>query len=55
VDHFGFRLTEGSDLDAAVTEVEAAGGRLIKRGEHAPGVPFAYISDPDGYVIELLP
>ncbi len=55
VDHFGFRLTEASDLDAAVTEVEAAGGRLIKRGEHAPGVPFAYISDPDGYVIELLP
>jgi catechol 2,3-dioxygenase-like lactoylglutathione lyase family enzyme len=55
VDHFGFRLTEVSDLDTAVTQVEAAGGRLIKRGEHAPGVPFAYISDPDGYVIELLP
>ena len=55
VDHFGFRLAEASDLDAAVTEVEAAGGRLIKRGEHASGVPFAYVSDPDGYVIELLP
>ena len=32
-----------------------AGGTLVKRGEHAPGVPFAYIRDPDGYVIELLP
>jgi catechol 2,3-dioxygenase-like lactoylglutathione lyase family enzyme len=55
VNHFGFRLTEMSGLDAAITEVEAAGGTLIRRGEHAPGVPFAYIRDPDGYVIELLP
>ena len=54
VNHFGFRLTEASGLDAAVAEVEAAGGTLIKRGEHAPGTPFAYIKDPDGYVIELL-
>jgi len=55
VNHFGFRLAEKSGLDAAITEVEAAGGTLIKRGEHAPGVAFAYIRDPDGYVIELLP
>ena len=55
VNHFGFRLAEMSDLDAAIMEVKAAGGTLIKRGEHAPGVPFAYIRDPDGYVIELLP
>lgn len=55
VNHFGFRLTKGSDLDAAVAEVEAAGGTLVKRGEHAPGVAFVYIRDPDGYLIELLP
>jgi catechol 2,3-dioxygenase-like lactoylglutathione lyase family enzyme len=55
VNHFGFRLVDVSDIDAAVAEVEAAGGRLIDRGEHAPGVPFAYIRDPDGYVIELSP
>ena len=30
-----------------------AGGRLLRRGEHAPGVAFAYVVDPDGYVIEL--
>jgi catechol 2,3-dioxygenase-like lactoylglutathione lyase family enzyme len=53
VDHFGFRLTKISDLDAAIREVEAAGGTLGKRGEHAPGVPFAYVRDPDGYTIEL--
>jgi catechol 2,3-dioxygenase-like lactoylglutathione lyase family enzyme len=53
VDHIGFRLVDKTDLDAAVREVEAAGGRLIERGEHAPGVPYAYVVDPDGYTIEL--
>jgi catechol 2,3-dioxygenase-like lactoylglutathione lyase family enzyme len=53
VAHFGFRLCEGSDLDAAIVQVEQAGGRLVERGEHAPGIPFAYVADPDGYVIEL--
>lgn len=53
VAHFGFRLATPSDLDAAIGEVERAGGRLLRRGEHAPGVPFAYVADPDGYVIEL--
>ena len=47
--HFGFRLTDPADLDMAVREVEHAGGRLLKRGEFAPGVPFAFMVDPDGY------
>ena len=55
VNHFGFRLAQGTDLDVAIAEVEAAGGALVKRGEHAPGVPFVYVRDPDGYLIELLP
>lgn len=53
VAHFGFRLADSSDLDAAIREIESAGGRLLSRGEHAPGVPYAYVRDPDGYVIEL--
>jgi catechol 2,3-dioxygenase-like lactoylglutathione lyase family enzyme len=51
--HFGFRLANKPDLDAAIQEVEKFGGRLISRGEHAPGVTYAYVADPDGYVIEL--
>jgi catechol 2,3-dioxygenase-like lactoylglutathione lyase family enzyme len=51
--HFGFRLLDRSQLDAAIQEVERAGGRLVSRGEHAPGVPYAYVADPEGYVIEL--
>lgn len=53
ISHFGFKLRRGSDLDAAAREVERGGGRVVSRGEHAPGVPFVYVSDPDGYVIEL--
>jgi catechol 2,3-dioxygenase-like lactoylglutathione lyase family enzyme len=53
VAHFGFRLANSTDLDTAIAAIEAAGGKLIRRDEHAPGVSFAYVADPDGYVIEL--
>ena len=53
VDHFGFRLQDRNDIDAAVAAVVAAGGRLVDRGEHEPGVGFAYVEDVDGYLIEL--
>jgi catechol 2,3-dioxygenase-like lactoylglutathione lyase family enzyme len=53
VQHFGFRLRDGESLDDAIADVEATGGRLVHRGEHAPGIHFAYVEDPDGYVIEL--
>lgn len=51
--HFGFRLTRPEDIDAAVAAVEQAGGRLRSRGEFAPGLPYAFVSDPDGYEIEI--
>ena len=53
IDHVGFRRADDQDLDDAIRQVEAAGGRLVQRGEHAPGVEFAYVADPDGYLIEL--
>ncbi len=53
VEHFGFRLKPGVDLDDAIRQIEAAGGALVRRGEHAPGAPYAYVTDPDGYEIEL--
>ncbi len=51
--HFGFQTKNRSDLESAISEVVAAGGALKKRGEFTPGMPFAYVSDPDGYEIEL--
>jgi catechol 2,3-dioxygenase-like lactoylglutathione lyase family enzyme len=53
VDHIGFRLLDKSRLDDAVAAVIDAGGRVIERGQHSPDHPFAYVADPDGYVIEL--
>ena len=53
IDHFGFRLSDRAKLDEAIEEVERAGGALVERGEHAPGAPYAYVRDPDGYLIEL--
>jgi catechol 2,3-dioxygenase-like lactoylglutathione lyase family enzyme len=53
IDHFGFRLRDKANLDEAIAEVERAGGTLVERGERAPGAPFAYVRDPDGYLIEL--
>lgn len=53
ITHFGFRLVRASDIDAAVKEVERAGGKILRRGEFAPGFPFAYVNDPDGYEIEI--
>ena len=51
--HFGFRLTTPKDIDKAVKEVERAGGKILRRGEFAPGLPFVYVADPDGYEIEI--
>ena len=51
--HFGFRLTRPEDMDAAIAAVAAAGGSVKSRGEFAPGFPYAFVLDPDGYEIEI--
>ena len=51
--HFGFRLKKPEDIALAVSEVQRAGGALLRQGEFSPGYPFAYVTDPDGYEIEL--
>ncbi|MGH7906977.1 MAG: VOC family protein [Candidatus Binataceae bacterium] len=53
ISHFGFRLVDKADIDKAIGDAEKAGGKFLSRGEWAPGEPYAYIADPDGYVIEL--
>lgn len=44
----GLHVDHAIKLDDAVRDVERAGGAVLERGEHAPGVPFARIADPDG-------
>ncbi len=50
--HFGFKL-DVNDHDRVVKQVEKAGGKLVSRGKHGGRFPYAYVTDPDGYVIEL--
>lgn len=52
-EHFGITIADRTELDDAIAAVQAAGGELVEKGEHAPGIPYAYVRDPDGYVIEL--
>jgi predicted enzyme related to lactoylglutathione lyase len=51
--HVGVRLAEGQDRDGAVEDVVRAGGSVLERGEHTPGVWYAYVADPDGNVFEV--
>jgi catechol 2,3-dioxygenase-like lactoylglutathione lyase family enzyme len=53
IEHFGFRLVDPKDIDKAVKDAVAAGGKLLRRGEFGPGLPYAYVADPDGYEVEI--
>lgn len=51
--HFGFRLQDPADIDAAARAVKRAGGRVKSQGEFVPGEPYVFASDRDGYEIEI--
>jgi catechol 2,3-dioxygenase-like lactoylglutathione lyase family enzyme len=51
--HFGFRLINPADIDAAARAVTKAGGKILSRGEFCPGEPYLFFTDPDGYEVEI--
>lgn len=51
--NIGFHVDHALNLDDVVRDLEAAGGRVLERGEHAPNVPFARVADPDGNEFEI--
>ncbi|TLZ41564.1 MAG: VOC family protein [Methanobacteriota archaeon] len=53
VSHIGFRLRDPRDIDAAAATAERAGGTILEKGEFVPGEPYVFVSDPDGYRIEI--
>ena len=53
VAHFGFRLQDPNDIDAAARAVVDAGGAIKEQGEFVPGEPYLFATDPDGYEIEI--
>jgi catechol 2,3-dioxygenase-like lactoylglutathione lyase family enzyme len=52
-EHFGITVKDRGRLDDCIAAALSAGGTLVEKGEHAPGIPCAYVGDPDGYVIEI--
>ncbi len=53
VAHFGFRLLDPADIDAAAAAVREAGGSIREQGEFCPGEPYLFCADPDGYEVEI--
>jgi catechol 2,3-dioxygenase-like lactoylglutathione lyase family enzyme len=53
VAHFGFRLVEPVAVSVIVGKVEGAGGKVLSKGEFAPGAPYVFFADPDGYEVEV--
>ena len=51
--HFGFRLQNANDMDAAANTIMEAGGIILERGEFVPGEPYIFFKDPDGYEMEV--
>ena len=53
ITHFGFRLTDPRDISAAAKAVTDAGGSVEENGEFAPGEPYLFARDRDGYLVEI--
>jgi catechol 2,3-dioxygenase-like lactoylglutathione lyase family enzyme len=51
--HFGFRLIDPRDIEAAAKAVAKAGGKILGKGEFCPGEPYLFFTDPDGYEVEI--
>lgn len=53
IDHFGFMISAGADLQQVRHKMESAGATFVRQVDVAPGVPSLFFTDPDGYLIQL--
>jgi catechol 2,3-dioxygenase-like lactoylglutathione lyase family enzyme len=53
IDHFGFLISAGSNLDDVKARLMAAGATFMKRHDVAKGVPSLFFRDPDGYLFQI--
>jgi catechol 2,3-dioxygenase-like lactoylglutathione lyase family enzyme len=51
LDHLGFFGHGAGDFDAAVKQIEGAGGRLLRRLDDDR--PTAFFGDPDGFTVQI--
>jgi catechol 2,3-dioxygenase-like lactoylglutathione lyase family enzyme len=52
VDHVGFAVEPGT-IDDLVAAVETAGGSVVMRTTNEAGDPTVFVSDLDGYLLQL--
>lgn len=54
-DHIGFSAQDKKDRPAGIQDVIDAGGSVVESGviKDSPDLIYAYVADPDGYVIQL--
>jgi catechol 2,3-dioxygenase-like lactoylglutathione lyase family enzyme len=53
VDHIGFAVDNTAMLDLLVRRVQEYGGTLLWRTDNERGGVSAFVTDPDGYVLQL--
>ena len=53
IDHFGFLVSPGADLEEVRRLVEGAGGAFVGRHDIDRRVPSYFFTDPDGYVFQV--
>jgi catechol 2,3-dioxygenase-like lactoylglutathione lyase family enzyme len=53
VDHIGFAVQSPAMVDLIVQAVQQHGGTLLWRTDNEHGGTSAFVTDPDGYVLQL--
>lgn len=53
VAHIGFRVTRPTEVAKAIRAVTRAHGAILEQGEFVPGEPYLFVTDPDGYKVEI--
>jgi catechol 2,3-dioxygenase-like lactoylglutathione lyase family enzyme len=53
VDHIGFAVESPAMIDLLVQRVQEHGGSLLWLSENEHGGASAFVTDPDGYVLQL--
>jgi catechol 2,3-dioxygenase-like lactoylglutathione lyase family enzyme len=53
VDHIGFDVADADALEAVISAAQTAGGKLLMRFDGSDGLPTAFVTDPDGYIVQL--
>jgi lactoylglutathione lyase len=54
IDHFGFILSPGSNLEQAIAHMKSCGATYLRSHDIAKGVPSAFFRDPDGYMFQII-